>query len=41
MFCDIAMKDAPPVMRNDEKAIQDTKVNFGMVRKSIAAITSR
>ena len=41
MFCDIALKDALPVMRNDEKAIQNTKVNFGMVKKSIAAINSR
>src|ERR1035437_4223889 len=41
VFGHIAVKDAPPVMRNDKEAVENTKVSVGTVKKSIAAMASR
>jgi hypothetical protein len=39
--CDIAMQYSPAIMRDHEKAVQDTKGELGTVKKSIAAMASR
>ena len=37
----IEVQNTPPVMSNDEEAIENAKVTVGTVKKSIAAIASR
>ena len=41
MFGHIAMRDLPPVMRNDKEAVQHAKGERRKVKKSIAAMASR
>jgi len=41
MLGHIAVEDSPPIMRNDEEAVQNAKVSVGTMKKSIAAIASR
>jgi hypothetical protein len=41
MASDVEVEDAPPIMADDEEAVETPKVIVGTVKKSIAAIASR